>query len=228
MRDGTLPQSPGGFFYGHEHQDERAAEYREHDLRLGRLGARADRGWPTPADGEARRRHLEGRAAPLLRPRQVPARAGFPPSTWPRRASTPCAPPPLSLVVELTTGPRRPGGGASSRAPPSSARACAAPWIVRCSPAHIPPRRVDPPRLLVRRAGSRGCLGGRSRAPCRRRRASRSRAGRWCAACTSATRLRRGRYRRGATASLSRARTARRPAAGGWLGQATVGDSPIG
>lgn len=28
----ALPRSPGGFFYGHEVQDERAAEYRAQDL----------------------------------------------------------------------------------------------------------------------------------------------------------------------------------------------------
>ncbi len=29
---GKLPESPGGFFYGHQFQDESAAEYREQDL----------------------------------------------------------------------------------------------------------------------------------------------------------------------------------------------------
>ncbi len=32
VRDGTLPESPGGFFYGHQHQDEGAAAYRDQDL----------------------------------------------------------------------------------------------------------------------------------------------------------------------------------------------------
>ena len=32
VREGALPRSPGGFFYGHERQDESAAAYREQDL----------------------------------------------------------------------------------------------------------------------------------------------------------------------------------------------------
>ena len=32
VREGHLPRSPGGFFYGHEFQDESAREYRDHDL----------------------------------------------------------------------------------------------------------------------------------------------------------------------------------------------------
>ena len=32
VREGRLPQSPGGLFCGHRWQDERAAEYREQDL----------------------------------------------------------------------------------------------------------------------------------------------------------------------------------------------------
>lgn len=32
VQDGTLPESPGGFFYGHQFQDESAQEYREQDL----------------------------------------------------------------------------------------------------------------------------------------------------------------------------------------------------
>ena len=32
VREGRLPESPGGFFYGHQHQDESAREYRAYDL----------------------------------------------------------------------------------------------------------------------------------------------------------------------------------------------------
>ena len=32
VREGALPESPGGFFYGHQFQDESAAEYRAQDL----------------------------------------------------------------------------------------------------------------------------------------------------------------------------------------------------
>lgn len=31
---GELPESPGGFFYGHQFQDESASEYRELDLQF--------------------------------------------------------------------------------------------------------------------------------------------------------------------------------------------------
>jgi len=34
VQAGTLPSSPGGFFYGHEYQDETAAEYRDKDLQF--------------------------------------------------------------------------------------------------------------------------------------------------------------------------------------------------
>lgn len=34
VEQSALPESPGGFFYGHQFQDESAAEYRELDLKF--------------------------------------------------------------------------------------------------------------------------------------------------------------------------------------------------
>lgn len=34
IEGGTMPKSPGGFFYGHQFQDESAEKYREQDLKF--------------------------------------------------------------------------------------------------------------------------------------------------------------------------------------------------